>query len=59
MVLELALDDLGLGATAGAHNPLDVLVIGGQGGLQLRPERVRRHFGVDLDHIKASLTLVR
>jgi hypothetical protein len=25
--LELALDDLGLGATAGALNPLDVLVI--------------------------------
>ena len=30
LVLEFALDDLGLGATAGAHNPLDVLVIGGQ-----------------------------
>ncbi len=27
LVLELALDDLGLGATAGALNPLDVLVI--------------------------------
>ena len=32
MVLELALDDLGLGATAGVHNPHDVLVIGGQNG---------------------------
>ena len=38
LVLELALDDLGLGATAGALNPLDVLVIlvGGQDCLQLR-----------------------
>jgi SNF2 family DNA or RNA helicase len=34
-VLELALDHPGLGATAGAHNPLDLLVIGGQDGLQL------------------------
>ena len=38
LVLELALDDLGLGATAGALNPLDVLVIlvGCQDCLQLR-----------------------
>ncbi len=38
LVLELALDDLGLGATAGALNPLDVLVIlvGCQDYLQLR-----------------------
>jgi hypothetical protein len=37
LVLELALDDLGLGATAGALNPLDVLVIlvGCQDCLQL------------------------
>ncbi len=38
-VLELALDHLGLGATSGAHNPLDILVIGGQDGLQLQRER--------------------
>ncbi len=48
-VLELALDDLGLGATAGAHKPLDVLVIGGQDGLQLR-QGVRLHFGVYIHH---------
>ncbi len=38
LVLELALDDLGLGATAGALNPLDVLVmlVGCQDYLQLR-----------------------
>jgi hypothetical protein len=38
LVLELALDYLGLGATAGALNPLDVLVIlvGCQDCLQLR-----------------------
>jgi hypothetical protein len=37
LVLELALDNLGLGATAGALNPLDVLVIlvGCQDCLQL------------------------
>jgi hypothetical protein len=34
-----ALDHRGLGATAGAHNPLDILVIGCQDGLQLRRER--------------------
>ncbi len=34
-VLELALDHPGLGATSGAHNPLDLLVIGGQDGLKL------------------------
>jgi hypothetical protein len=38
LILELALDDLGHGATAGALNPLDVLVIlvGCQDCLQLR-----------------------
>ncbi len=50
MILELALDDLGLGATAGARNLLDVLVIGSQDGLQLRQESVRLHFGVYLHH---------
>ncbi len=34
LVLESALDDPGLVATAGALNPLDVLVIRGQDGLQ-------------------------
>ncbi len=34
-VLEFALDHPGLGATTGAHNPLDLLVMGGQDGLQL------------------------
>ncbi len=34
-VLKLALDHPGLGATAGAHNPLDLLIIGGQDCLQL------------------------
>ena len=36
LVLELALDHLGLVATAGAHNRLDILVIGCQDVLQLR-----------------------
>ena len=38
LVLELALDNFGLGATAGALNPLDILVIlvGCQDFLQLR-----------------------
>ena len=36
----------GLAATAGALNPLDVLLIGGQDCLQLRLEGVRLHFGV-------------
>ncbi len=35
LVLKIALDDLGLGATAGALNPIDVHVIGSQDGLQL------------------------
>ena len=50
LVLELALDYLGLAATAGAENPLDVLVIGGQDGLQLPLEGVRLHFGVCIYH---------
>ena len=37
---------LGLGATAGALNPLDVLVIGCQDCLQLRLEGVSLHFGI-------------
>ncbi len=41
MVLELALDDLGLVANAGSLNPIDVLVIGSQDGLQLQLEGVR------------------
>ena len=41
LVLESALDDLGLGATAGAVNSHDVDVIGRQGGLQLRQESWR------------------
>ena len=50
LVLELALDDLGLVATAGSLNPHwhDVLVIGGQDSLQLRRERVRLQFGVNI-----------
>ncbi len=50
LVLELALDHLGLGATAGAHNPLDILVKGCHDGLQLRREGVRLHFGVYIHH---------
>ena len=50
LVLESALDDLELVATAGALNPLDVLVIGGQDSLQLRLEGVRLHFGVCIYH---------
>ncbi len=38
LVLESALDYPGLVATSGALNPLDVLVIGGQDGLQLQLE---------------------
>jgi hypothetical protein len=40
-VLELA---LGLGATTGAHNPIDVLVIGCQDSLQLQRERCQASF---------------
>ena len=50
MVLESALDYPGLVATAGALNPLDVLAIGGQDGLQLQLEGVRLHFGVCIYH---------
>ncbi len=50
LVLESALDYPGLVATAGALNPLDVLVIGGQDGLQLQLEGVRPHFGVCIYH---------
>jgi hypothetical protein len=52
LVLELALDDLGLVATAGSLNPHwhDVLVIGGQDSLQLQRERVRLPFGVNIHH---------
>ncbi len=50
LVLELALDDPGLVATAGALNPLDVLIIGGQDSLQLQLEGVRLHFGVCIYH---------
>jgi hypothetical protein len=41
LVLELAIDDLGLMANTGALNPMDVLVIGSQDGLQLLLEGVR------------------
>ncbi len=44
LVFKLVLDDLGLGATAGALNPLDVLVIGCQDCLHLLLEGVRFHF---------------
>ena len=50
LVLESALDDLDLGATAGALNPLDVLVKGCQDGLQLQLEGVRLHFGIYIYH---------
>ena len=50
LVLELALDHLGLVATAGAHNRLDILVIGCQDVLKLRLEGVRLHFGVYFHH---------
>ncbi len=48
LVLELALDHLGLGA--GSHNLLDILVIGSQDGLKLQREGVRLHFGVYFHH---------
>ncbi len=53
LVLESALDypaNPGLVATAGDLNPRDVLVIGGQDGLQLQLEGVRLHFGVCIYH---------
>ena len=50
LVRESALDDLDLGATAGALNPLDVLVKGCQDGLQLQLEGVRLHFGIYIYH---------
>ena len=55
LVLELALEDLGLGATAGALDPLDVLVKGCQDGLQLRLEGVRLHFGIYIYHLALML----
>ncbi len=56
LVFKLALDDLGLGATAGALNPHDVILIGGQDGLQLLCEGVRLHFGVYSHH--SALVLI-
>jgi hypothetical protein len=50
LVLESALDYLALAATAGALNPLDVHVRGGQDGLQLLLEGVRLHFGLYIYH---------
>jgi hypothetical protein len=52
LVLESALDDLGLGATAGALNPLDVLVIlvGCQDRLQPRLAGVSLHLGLYIYH---------
>ncbi len=50
LVLESALDYPGLVATACTLNPLDVLVIGGQDGLQLQLEGVRLHIGVCMYH---------
>ena len=50
LVLESGLEDLGLGATAGALHPLDVLVKGCQDGLQLQLEGVRLHFGIYIYH---------
>ena len=50
LVLESALDYPGLVATAGALNPRNVLVIGGQDGLQLHLKGVRLHFGVCIYH---------
>ncbi len=50
LVLESELDYPGLVATAGALNPSDVLVIGGQDSLQLQLKGVRLHFGVCIYH---------
>ena len=50
LVLELALDDLGLGATACALNPLDVLVILIGCHDCLRLEGVRLHLGIYIYH---------
>ena len=50
LVLKSVLKDLGLGASAGALNPLDVLVKGCQDGLQLQLEGVRLHFGIYIYH---------
>ena len=58
LVLESALEDLGLGATAGALNPLDVLVKGCQDGLQLQLEGVRLHFGIYIYHCALVLKCV-
>ena len=55
LVLELALDDLGLAATAGAENPLDVQIIGDQDGLQLPLEGVRLNFGLCINHCSLVL----
>ncbi len=45
-------------ATAGALNPLDVLIIGGQDGLQLQLEGVRLHFGVIIYHFALVIKCV-
>ncbi len=50
LVLESALDNPGLVVTDGALNPIDVLVVGGQDGLQLLLEGVRFHCGVCIYH---------
>ncbi len=57
LVLKLALDYLGLVATAGALNPLDVLVklVACQDCLQLLLEGVRLHFGIYIYHLALVL----
>ena len=57
-VLESALHTFGLGATASALNLLDVLVIGDQDGLELRPEGVRLHVWINPPHWRLAEVLV-
>ncbi len=46
------------GDGAAAAVPLDVLVIGGQDGLQLRLEGVRRHLGIYIQHHALKLSCI-
>jgi hypothetical protein len=50
LVLELAFESVWLPWSCCALNPLDILIIGGQDGLQLQLEGVRLHFGVCINH---------
>ncbi len=58
LVLKLVLDHLGLGATAGAHNPLDILALAYEAARMVCNCYVigmRLHFGVYFHHCALAL----